>query len=255
MDANFYSIENLISIIQDDLTIFGALPKSLPDNSIRQYIETQALPWFYINYIYSVIKMYYHIHHHGFQRDNSTGHFTIDLPPEIESISWLYRVRDTNLLQLGLNTPNLSINLGTSAQPYLSSYISSIGDLGVYKTTIDSLSSMLDEMTLFTVKYDFNPIAHRLAVLTHVTSPIIAECHARIPMERLFADGYFIKYVTAWSRMQQGRLLGRYDYVLPGGVKINSTDMIAQGKEEMAEVIKEINDMKNSSGFFLLVKK
>jgi hypothetical protein len=31
--------------------------------------------------------------------------------------------------------------------------------------------------------------------------------------------------------------------------------MISQGKEELKEVIEEINGMKNNSGFFVMVKK
>ena len=55
-----YSIEEFIDFVQTDVTIGGALPKNLPDHSIRQFIETRALPWFYQNYQYAVSKMYYH---------------------------------------------------------------------------------------------------------------------------------------------------------------------------------------------------
>jgi hypothetical protein len=48
--------------------------------------------------------------------------------------------------------------------------------------------------------------------------------------------------------------VGRYDWVLPGSVKINSADLISQGKEEIKEVEEEIKGMSNSS-FFFMVKK
>jgi hypothetical protein len=49
-------------------------------------------------------------------------------------------------------------------------------------------------------------------------------------------------------------LTGRYDYTLPGGIKINSTDIMTQGKEEIKEAEEEIKGQSNSS-FFYLVKK
>ena len=49
-------------------------------------------------------------------------------------------------------------------------------------------------------------------------------------------------------------MTGRYDFVLPGGIKINSADLVSQGKEEIKEVEEEIKGQSNS-GFFFMVKK
>lgn len=250
----YYTIEELVDFVQQDITVYGALPKTLPDQSIRQFVETRALPWFYMNYIYAVSKMYYHVPKHMFKCEQA-GSSYVELPCEVQAVSWVHRVNDGNLLQLGLNTPNLSVNLGVTNQPYLSSYVTTIGELGTYKTLIDNMSDMLDQLTLFTVKYDFNQQSHRLNILTHVPSSLILECAVNIPQESIFTDNYFIKYVTAWSKMQQGNLMGRYDYSLPGGVKINTADMISQGKEEMKEVEEDIKGMMNNSSFFYMIKK
>lgn len=250
-----YAIEELIDFVQQDITVYGALPKSLPDQSIRQFIETRALPWFYINYIYGVSKMYYFIDKKAFDQECFTKFSYIDLPCEIQSVSWIHKVRGVNMLQLGLNSPNLSVNLGVTNQPYLSSYVTTIGELGTYKAIIDSMSDMLDQMTLYTSHYHFNQPAHRLNLLTKVDTSLILECYVNVPQEDIFADPYFIKYCTAWSKMQQGNLIGRYDFTLPGNVKINSTDMISQGKEELKEVEEEIKAMNNNSSFFLMIKK
>jgi len=250
-----YSIEELIDFIQQDITIYGALPKSLPDQSIRQFVETRALPWFQMNYIYAVSLMYYFIDKEAFNQEEFTRYKYITLPCEIQSISWIHQVRNTYLLQLGLNSPNLSVNLGVTNQPYLSSYVTTIGELGTYKAIIDSMSDMLDQMTLFTTKYNYNQQTNRLNILTAVHTSLILETYVNIPVENLFADTYFIKYVTAWAKMQQGNLLGRYDFNLPGSVKINTSDMISQGKEEMKEVEEEVKAMNANGSFFIMVKK
>ena len=64
-----YTIEELIDLVQNELTISCALPRSLPDNNIRQIIETRALPWFYRNYQYAVQKLYYFIDERAFFTD------------------------------------------------------------------------------------------------------------------------------------------------------------------------------------------
>lgn len=249
-----YSIEEFIDIIQTDVTVGGALPKNLPDHAIRQFIETRALSWFYQNYQYAVSKMYYLIHEEAFKSDFYTNYKYLELPCEIQSITWIYQVMNTQLLQLGINVPNLSVNLGVTNQPYLSSYVTTIGELGMYKTLIDNMADMLNQMNLYTVKYHFNQLTHRLNVLTDIKHHLVLEAYVNIPAENMFSDTYFTKYVTAWAKMQQGRLLGMFDFTLPGGVKYNASDMVSQGKEEMKEVEEEIKGMSNSA-FFYLVKR
>lgn len=249
-----YTIEELIDIIQNDITVGCALPKNLPDTEVRRIIETRALPWFYRNYQYSVQKIYYFIHQDCFQTEEFTKYRFVNVPCEIQSVIYLYEVRGASLFQLGINTPNLSVNLGVTNQPYLSSYVTTIGELGVYKTILDSMSDMLNQLNKYTLKFHFNQLAHRLHILTNVKHNVIIESYANIPAEYLFKDDLFIKYVTALSKIQYGNLTGRYDFTLPGGVKINSADLVSQGKEELKEVEEEIKGQSNSS-FFFMVKK
>lgn len=249
-----YTVEELIDIIQNDITIGCSLPRNLPDSEIRRIIETRALPWFYRNYQYSVQKVYYFIHQDAFQTEEFTRYRFVTLPPEIQSVIYLYEVRGESLFQLGINTPNLSVNLGVTNQPYLSSYVTTIGELGVYKTILDSMSDMLNQLNKYTMKFHFNQLAHRLQILTNVKYNVIIESYANIPSEYLFKDDLFVKYVTGWAKVQYGNMTGRYDWSLPGGIKINSADMISQGKEEVKEVEEEIKGQSNSSFFFLIKK-
>jgi hypothetical protein len=80
------------------------------------------------------------------------------------------------------------------------------------------------------------------------------EAYANILPEYLFKDDLFFFYLTGWAKKQYGNLTGRYDYTLPGGVKINYADMITQGNEEIKEVEEEIKGQSDSS-FFFMVKK
>lgn len=251
---NGLTIEEFVDFVQNEITVGCALPKVLPDSEIRRIVETKALPWFYRSYQYAVQKMYFFVHQNAFQTEEFTKYRYVNVPCEIQSVSYLYEVRGESLFQLGINTPNLSVNLGVSNQPYLSSYVSTIGELGVYKTLLDSMSDMLNQLNKYTLKYHFNQLQHRLQILTNVKYNVIIEGYANIPPEYLFKDDLFVKYVTGLSKIQLGRMTGMYDFTLPGNVKINSADLVAQGKEEVKEVEDEVKNQSNS-GFFYLVKK
>lgn len=249
-----YTIDEFIDFVQNELTISCALPKTLPDASIRQIIETRALTWFYRNYQFAVQKMYFLIQREAFFAEEFTKYNFVNVPCEIQSVIYLYEVRGDSLFQLGINTPNLSVNLGVTNQPYLSSYVTTIGELGVYKTILDTMSDMLNQMNKYTLKYNFNQLNHRLHILTNVKHDVIMEAYANIPPENLFRDDLFFKYVVGYSKMQLGNLVGRYDWSLPGGVKIQSADLISQGKEEIKEVEEEIKGQSNSNWFYMVKK-
>lgn len=247
-----FTIEELIDSIQTELTISCALPKTLPDESIRMIIEKRALPWFYRNYYYAVQKLYYLIRKEAFQTEEYTKYRYVTVPCEIQSVSYLYEVRGQSLFQLGINTPNLSVNMGVTNQPYLSSYVTTIGELGVYKTILDSMSDMLNQLNKYTLRHNYNQLNHRLHILTDVKHDVIMEAYAEIPNENLFRDDLFFKYVVGYSKLQLGNMVGRYDWTLPGAVKINSADLVSQGQAEIKEVEETITGMSNSSWFFMV---
>lgn len=247
-----YTIEEIIDLVQTELTIACSLPKTLPDASIRQIIEARALPWFYRNYQFAVQKMYFFIHQDAFHTEEWTKYRFVEVPCEIQSVIYLYEVRGDSLFQLGINTPNLSVNLGVTNQPYLSSYVTTIGELGVYKTMLDNISDMLNQLNKYTLKYHFNQLNHRLHILTNVKYNVIMEAYANIPPENLFRDDLFFKYVVGYSKQQLGNMVGRYDFTLPGSVKINAADLVSQGQAEVKEVEEEVKGQSNSSWFYMV---
>ena len=249
-----FTIEEFIDSIQTELTIACALPKTLPDEAIRVIIEKRALPWFYRNYQYAVQKIYYLIRKEAFQTDEFTKYNYVTVPCEIQSVTYLYEVRSASLFQLGINTPNLSVNMGVTNQPYLSSYVTTIGELGVYKTILDSMSDMLNQLNKYTLRHNYNQLNHRLHILTNVKYDVVMEAYAEIPNENLFRDDLFFKYVAGYAKLQLGNMVGRYDFTLPGSVKINGADLVSQGQAEIKEVEEEIKGMSNSS-FFFMVKR
>jgi len=248
------TIDEFIDSINTELTIGCALPRSLPETMIRQIVEKRALPYFYRSYQYAVQKIYFLIRKEAFTSEEFTKYNYVQVPCEIQSVIYLYEVRGSSLFQLGINTPNLSVNLGVTNQPYLSSYVTTIGELGTYKTLLDNMSDMLNQLNKYTLKYQFNQLNHRLHILTNVKYDVIMEAYANIPQENLFNDDLFFKYCVGYSKQALGNMVGRYDFTLPGGVKIQAADLVTQGKEEVKEVEEEIKGQ-STSGWFFMVKK
>jgi hypothetical protein len=249
-----YTIEEMVDLVQTELTISCALPKTLPDASVRQIIENRALPYFYRWYQFAVQKLYYIIRKDAFFTEEFTRYRYVEVPCEIQSVTWLYEVRGDSLFQLGINTPNLSVNLGVTNQPYLSSYVTTIGELGLYKTLLDNMSDMMNQLNKYTLKHQFNQLNHRIHILTDVKYDVVLEAYANIPRENLFKDDLFYKYCVGYSKIMLGNMVGRYTFTLPGGVTMNAADLVSQGKEEVKEVEEEIKGQSNSS-FFFMVKK
>lgn len=248
------TIQELIDVVQGDLTVSCALPKLLPDMEIRRIVENIAAPWFYQNYQYAVSKIYYYVDHRAFKTEEWTKYRYIQLPCEIQSITWVYQMRVTNLMSIGINAPNLSINMGVTNQPYLSSYVTTIGELGVYKSILDSFSDMLNQMSKYTVKFHYNQMYNRLNILTAMESSLVLECYANVDKEALYADPLFIRYVIGYAKKQLGNMLGRYNFNLPGGIQYNADSLMSEGSDEMQKVEDEIKGQSNSA-FMFMVKR
>ena len=55
------TIDQLVDIVQADLTLSGLFDKILPDLEIYRLVREEALEWFYKNYQFSKIKIFYYL--------------------------------------------------------------------------------------------------------------------------------------------------------------------------------------------------
>ena len=250
------TIEELIDFTQQELTIGCRLPRLLDPLEIRRIIEKRAEPYFYKNYIYAVQKAYYYLHKNVFTIDEFTNYRYLTLPCEIQNVTWIFPTSDKSLYELGVSAPNLSINFGVTNQPYVSSYLSTIGELGTYKTIMDGFSDMLNQLTKTTYKFDYNENNNRLNFLTGFDklSSVILETYSRIESECLYDDELFQRYVTAQSKIQISNLLGLYDFQLPGGIKYNADKFESQADKEIEKVMEEIKLIPNAN-FIRMVRR
>lgn len=245
------TLEQLIDIVQQDLTFSGSLPKVLPDKEIHRLIKEICLEWFYKNYQFAVQKSYYYLKYDWVTRDMYTRYQYFILPEEIENITKVIKAEDVSLFRLGIQAPNLSINLGVTNQPFLTSFVTTAGDLALYRSTIGYFADEINKLTKNTIMFSYNHINKRLHFLGNIPddSDLILECFVRVQEEELFDFEMFKKFVIGTSRSRMGELIGRFNFNMPGNFTYNAADIISGGKELVEEVKTYIKEQSTVSWF------
>jgi hypothetical protein len=240
MNGGSMTIEQLIDIVQQDLTISGMLPKVLPDIEIKRIIKEYALEWFYKNYQFAVQKGYYVLPLDILKTDIYKTYKYLVLPEEIENITSIKMIDNPHMWRIGIQAPYLSINLGVTNQPFLTSFVTTAGELAQYRSVISAFSDEINKLSLETVKFNYNHLNKRLNLLGQIQKDMILECWIRIEEEELFDFNLFKKYVIGLSKKRMGELLGRFNFNLPGNFQYNTSDIISEGKEMVESVVENI---------------
>ena len=245
------TIDQLVDIVQADLTISGLFDKILPDLEIYRLIREEALEWFYKNYQFSKTKMFYYLEKSFMTTEQYHRNQYLILPPEVEDITRIVKIDNPTLFRLGIQAPNLSINMGVTNQPFLTSFVTTAGELGVYRSVISNFADQINKMTANTLKFHYNHISKRLNFLTSINTDMMLEVYIRIEEEELFDHVYFKQYVIGLCQTRLGQALGRFTFNMPGNFQYNAADMISQGKEKMDAVIERIRGESTVAWFIM----
>jgi len=245
------TLEQIIDIVQADLTFSGLFPKVLPDLEIQRIIKELALEWFYKNYQYSVIKGYFYLPMACMQSEPYTKYRYFIFPEDVENITKIVKVDDPSMFRLGIQAPHLSINLGVTNQPFLTSFVTTAGELGVYRSIISGMADEINKMNKPTLMFNFNHVDKRLHILTEVTTNLVLEMYIRIEAEELFDYHLFKEYVIGLSKIRMGEAIGRFTFNMPGNFQYNASNMITQGQAMVDKVVEKINGQTKAGWFFM----
>ena len=246
------TIEMIVDYVQADLTFSGLMPKVLPDTEILRLIKEKALEWFYKNYQLAVMKSYYHLHRNFLKHEDYTRTGYLIMPEEIENVVRITEINDPSLFRIGVQAPNLSINFGVTNQPYLTSFVTNVGELGVYRQILSAFSDEINKMARNYTKYSFNPINKRLHILDEVRSNMMLEVYVRIEQEELFHNQLFKDYIVGLSRVRLGEALGRLNFNMPGNFQYNAADIITQGQDLIDKTVEKVKETSPNSSFFIM---
>lgn len=246
------TLEELVDFVQADLTFSGILPKVLPDLEIQRVIKEDLLEWFYKNYQFAVMKTYYRLDKDFINSEQYTAVGYIILPEEIENVVKVTEINDPSLFRIGIQAPNLSINFGVTNQPYLTSFVTNVGELATYRQILSAFSDEVNKLARHFTKYSFNPVNKRFNILDEIRSSFMLEVYCRIEQEEIFNNHLFKELITSKSLIRMGELLGRMSFNLPGNFQYNASDIISQGTERFTSVKEKILSESPNNSFFIM---
>lgn len=161
------TIEQLIEIVNDELTISGKLPKILPDNEIKRIIKEDALGFFYDAYKFSTQISYY---------------VAINTTENCGKYCKNYKIA-TNIT----NIVNIRKIYNNKFDRFISKY-----------TNLKS-----DKL----YNYHFNHINSELVIFSDFNDDLLIKCYIKIDEEDLFNDYIFKKYVIGLSKIKLSELI------------------------------------------------
>lgn len=240
--------DEFIANVQQELSVACALPFTVPIPEINRIIKYSA-DWFYKKYEDAVEERYYFITTELFKQTQFKTDRTVTMPDCVFSIWQVKKLKedfgramsfdgtaDFGIERLFLSD-SVSLGQGTENLMYYT--------LNMY--WMDVASHIINH----TISFNYNRNSHRLFIGGETPNrDCVAMCYAKIPLEHLMNDEVFYRYVVAKCKVQLSRILGTFDFNLPGGIKINYDLIRDEGKEEIEKIETEVKEEEGMDFFF-----
>ena len=236
----------LIEMVTAEITGSGSLPYSIPERESERIID-QALNWFYVNYGPAVETQYYVVEKKWFYESEFKKTRSILLPDCTVSVFEVKEV--TGGGRLGTIDRDFADNRLIASELFLSPFQSD--DL-VLRTAQYSYWDLTQAFILERISYDFNRNTKRLKILGRDPKRnVFIQTYAKIEENRLYDDWNFQRYVTAQAKISLARILGAFQFNLPGGIAVNGDQFREEGKEELEQIKQRIDDENSPDWFFI----
>ncbi|OQB39638.1 MAG: hypothetical protein BWY04_01550 [candidate division CPR1 bacterium ADurb.Bin160] len=226
-----------IKEIQDEITGSGSLPAVLNQNEIKRVIR-QAEMYFSDRYQYSVQKQHYILKKSVFKIKQFRKSRTIRMPDNVVSV---VAVKEINGIgRLGTIDPDFAENRLLASEIFISSFL---GDDLVMRTAQGQFFDLSKSFFIDKIRYDFNKNSKQLKIEGRDPRyDVMIDTWTKIPLDKLYDDYYFLRYCTAKCKISYGRILGAYQYQLPGEVQINAEMFKSEGEEEVQWILEQIQE-------------
>jgi hypothetical protein len=104
---------------------------------------------------------------------------------------------------------------------------------------IDNARQILQQQ----ISYSYNRLTNKFRFQGELPKrAVIFQIYATVPDCALYSDEAFIRYCIAQAKIQLARILGTFNYTLPGNITINYDMIKTEGKEELDAIVQEIKD-------------
>lgn len=234
-----------VDFIVDEVTEGGQLPFSFPPASIPKVAAQSAL-WFWRESEEAVEEKWFMCRLEDMPRADGLN-AVLKLPENIEAVLDLHTVRGTQsygsafafmrdpmLLALAMG--------GGGGGGYLSGRRSSSERSDAWTEGIARLYEYSQINSLFkkSVRYDYNPLTHKINFMGRLDGDIVMSTLVRIPMEDLYRHDLFQRHVAACCRQRLKSIISQFGMPMPGEAEINLESLQERGADERKEIEESI---------------
>ena len=264
-------LDALIKEINDDLTIACQIPFTVPKKELARIVE-RAKKYFYKIYEDSVEEMYLALpartfatdaFRKGIVDDNDTitqqnitsSRGVIPMPPNVFSINNVFEISGFSGEDGGFGSRSFSAgdpDFAIDKFIYSDVYGAGMGSENlmyyvINEKFIDNARQVLQQQ----ISYSYNRLTHKFRFGGELPkNAVVFQVYTTIPDCDLFQDEVFIRYCIAKAKTQLARILGTFNYNLPGNITINYDLVLSEGQEELTQIIEEIKGDEGVDYFF-----
>jgi len=264
-------LDTLIKEINDELTIACQVPFTVPKKEIARIVK-RAKDYFYKIYEDSVEEMYIALpasawDNGGFsdginnksdtlsKSNLQSNRGVVSMPHGVYSVNNVFEIGGFSGEDGGFGSRSFSAgdpDLSIDKFIYDDLYGAGIGSENlmyyvINEKFIDNARQALQPQ----ISYNYNRLSHKLRFMGELPKhTVIFQIYSKISDCYLFQDEVFIRYCTAKAKTQLARILGTFNYNLPGNITINFDLVLSEGQEELTQIIEEIKGDEGVDYFF-----
>ena len=264
-------LEAFIKEINENLTIACQVPFTVPKKQLVQIVD-KAKKYFYKIYEDSIEEMYIGLPASAFAKSsfkqgintssdelsntniNSTRGI-ITMPDRVFSVYNVFEISGFSGEDGGFGSRTFSAgdrDFAIDKFIYSDAYGAGLGSENlmyfvVNELFLDNSRQVLQQQ----ISYKFNRLTHKFRFMGELpTHSVVFQIGAKIPDCNLFEDEVFFRYCVAQAKVSLSRILGTFNYNLPGNITINYDLIRGEGQEEIAAIIEEIKSDEGADYFF-----
>ena len=269
-------LDELIKLINDDLTIACQIPFTVPKKELNNIIQ-RAKKYFYKIYEDSVEQMYIALPAGALQVpafkqgvpfgtgqdkqvitnkaniDNPRG--IVKMPSRVYSVNDVFEIggfsgEDGGFGSMSFNADDVDFSIDKFI--YDDVYGAGIGSENLMYYVVNSLfMDNARQVLLPQISYTFNRLTKKFRFQGELPKgAVIFEIFSTISDCALFEDEAFQRYVMGQAKIQLSRILGTFSFNLPGNITINYDMISSEGREEVDRVVEEIKGDEGVDYFF-----
>lgn len=254
-------LDMLIKEINDDLTIGCQLPFTVPKRELSRIID-RAKNYFYKIYEDSVEEMYIALPASAWSKPSfkkgildesdvlskanmESTRGIVSMPPTVYSVNNVFEWNgfageDGGYSSKSFAAGDADFTIGKFI--YSDTYGAGLGSENLMAYVINSaFMDATRQILLPQISYSYNRLTKKFRFQGELPKhACIFQVYNTISDCALFKDEAFIRYCIAKAKMQLARILGTFQFNLPGNITINYDMIASEGKEEMDAIIEEI---------------